>query len=101
MGRNLVLLPVELPELVWRWVTFSVVPQLSHEIHGMSHDIQEFVRKVLGAVAYWSGQEDSNLRSPAPKAGALPLRHAQTLYGGWPGGTRTRDLPVMSRLLCH
>ncbi len=36
-----------------------------------------------------SGQQDSNLRPPAPKAGALAgLRHAPIIFGG-EGGIRT------------
>jgi hypothetical protein len=31
-----------------------------------------------GGAGRWSGRLDSNQRPPAPKAGALPLRHAPT-----------------------
>jgi hypothetical protein len=33
----------------------------------------------VGVRLTWSGRLDSNQRPPAPKAGALPLRHAPTL----------------------
>lgn len=32
-------------------------------------------------MAKWSGRRELNPRSPAPRAGALPLRHAQ-MFGG-------------------
>ena len=60
----------------------------------------------------WLPTEDSNLQPPACRAGALPLRLVGILMvggegieptppNGWGGGTRTRSLPVNSRVLCH
>lgn len=69
-----------------------------------------------------SGRQVSNLRSPAPKAGALPTRplpvvhldglepstscmsrrrSATELQVSWQGGTRTHDRPDVTRMLCR
>lgn len=35
-------------------------------------------RGSTSTTSHWSGREDSNLQPPAPRAGALPLRHVQS-----------------------
>ena len=55
----------------------------------------EFLRQRSG----WSRREDSNLRPPAPEAGALArLRYSETCSGG-DDGSPTHSLPLARRML--
>ena len=57
-------------------------------------DLQKTVKKVEEAYKF----VDSNSRPPEPQSGALTNWATSTTNGG-PSGTRTPDLPVMSRAL--